>query len=130
MTDRVKFISDVFGSIVEKSTRKRIAGFCTTPGEVMAYMGKVMKLAAEAGYHKIDERIVQPSLKELYESLNRQQPDCSLSDIAELAGIAKSTVHLAINSDEDIPSSVKVRKAILQLLLDGDSGESKIRRSA
>ena len=117
LPERIKYLENVFGTVIERGTRKRIASLHATPEALNHYVVKMMQAAADAGYACLDEKIVQPSLKEMYDSLKRQRPDVvSYQSIAGVAGVGKSTVALAIESEPNTPSTLKVRSAMESMI--------------
>lgn len=114
--DRVKYLEEVFADAITPDTRERIARLHEYPGDMNAYVVKMMNKAYRAGYDVLDEQIVQPSLKERYDSMKEQfHNEFSYSSIAKIAGLGKSTVALAIESEPDTASTRKVRAAMDEL---------------
>jgi len=114
--DRIQYMKDVFGDIITPGARERIAKLYHLPGDINNYVVKKMEKAQKADYPKLDDKVVEPSLRERYEKLKDQFHDeVSLSIIGDIADIGKSTVSLAINSEPDTAATRKVKKAMDQL---------------
>lgn len=113
LPERVQYLENVFGTIIEAATRKRIARLHHTPEGLNHYVVQKMKSAALAGYDRLDGNVVQPSLKERYEALKKADSgSVSYKKIADIAGVGKSTVSLAIESEPETPATAKVAAAI------------------
>lgn len=116
LPDRLKYLREVFGEAISEGARKRIANLHTLPGDMNAYVVELMQKAQRAGYDKLNDKIVQPSLKERYDANKaRYGSDYNYRLIAETAGVGRSTVQLAIESEPDTPSTRTVRKAMDEL---------------
>nr|BDD47013.1 hypothetical protein 8 [Balneolaceae bacterium] len=111
LRERIQYLENVFGDAIEPATRRRIAQMKFTPEALNHYVAEMMKKAYLAGFDRIDDSVVQPSLKERYESL-KQTADISYSMIADEAGVGKSTVALAIESEPATPATDKVKNAM------------------
>lgn len=127
--ERVKYLENVFGDAITPATRQRIAQMHTTPEGLNHYVAHMMKKAASAGFHRIDDNVVQPSLEERYKALKNQFPhDISLQVIATEAGVGKSTVSLAIDSEPETPATEKVKEAMTRIeeeLMHGPESQRK-----
>lgn len=113
--ERVKYLENVFGEAITPSTRKRIAQMHFTPEALNHYVAQMMKKAYLAGFDRIDDSVVQPSLKERYEALKKANIGVSYSMIADEANVGKSTVSLAIEDEPATPSTDKVRGALTRI---------------
>lgn len=128
MPERVKYLDNVFGHAIEADTRKRIAMMHETPEGLNNYVATIMRKAYNAGYSRIDELVVQPSLKERYETIKKRNPDrISYSKLGKIAGVGKSTVSLAIESEPDTPATQKVSSAMdeLEERINGSSNDNR-----
>jgi len=103
---RIKYIKSVFKNAVTNEAAKRIAAICKIPLEINFYIERKMEEARRAGKKVIDGEVIQPSIRELKEAM-----DFSLKEIADQAGIGKTTVHDVINNPAH-PQAPIVRKAI------------------
>ena len=114
--ERIQYLENVFGEAISPGTRRRIAQMYSTPEGLNHYVAGMMKKASMAGYDVLDEQVVQPTLKERYDALKKRFPDLvSLSSVASIAGLGKSTVKLALDSEPETPSTDKVRIAISEM---------------
>lgn len=120
LRERIAYLSTVFGGAIEQSTRRRIAAFKFTPLEMDDFVEATMRKARELNKKVIDEQLVQPTNRELREAYG-----LSLAQIAEEAGLAKSTVHDAINNDQHRDSKA-VRTAMEKLQARHSSGQRKV----
>lgn len=114
--ERVEYLSNVFGDAITPATRKRIAAMYSKPGSMNYYVIQMMKKARTAGYDLIDDNVVTPTLKEVYDSLKEMHGNAvSYSKIAVIAGLGKSTVSLAIEEEPNTPATSKVEAAMQHL---------------
>lgn len=113
LPDRVGYLEAVFGDVITPAARERIARMHALPGDLNAYVVNLMQKAQRAGYAVLDDEIVQPSLAERYNTMKEQYGDrISYSLIGKQAGVAKSTVSLAIEKEPPTDSTSKVRRAM------------------
>jgi len=91
--ERTKYLKQVFGEAISDEARKRIVVIKKTPLAMDEYVEELMRSARKAGKKIIDGEVVQPSTRELVESL-----DLSLKEAADLAGVSKTTMHNVVNN--------------------------------
>ncbi|MEQ8578171.1 MAG: hypothetical protein RIC57_09130 [Balneola sp.] len=114
--DRVKYLEDVFADAITEEARKRIANLRFTPEDLNYFVTELMIKGMQAGYNVIDDKVIQPSLKETYEKLKEQyHDDISYSAIGKKSGHAASTVKLAIDEEPDRSSTDVIKSAIYEL---------------
>lgn len=106
---RIAYIKKVFGSAVTPEAASTVAILNKYPLQINFYLENKMEEARKAGKKVIDNEVVKPSNKELYEALK-----FSLKDIADEAGIGKTTVHDSLHNPNH-PQTVPVREAIERL---------------
>ncbi len=106
---RIKYIKSVFRDAITDEARKRIAAICKSPLQIVYYVGLKMEEARRAGKKVLDGEVIKPTIRELKEAM-----DFSLKEIAEEAGIGRTTVHDVLNNP-DHPQSEIVRKALEKL---------------
>jgi energy-coupling factor transporter ATP-binding protein EcfA2 len=132
--DRIQYMKDVFGEVITPSARERIAKLDHLPGDLNNYGVKKMEKAQKADYPKLDDKVVTPTLRERYEKLKDQFHDqVSMSKLAKMAGVGKSTVQLAIDSEPDTASTRKVKKAMDSLengLIGEQSDNNNIKKAS
>jgi len=116
--ERVEFLRTVFGSALSVNVRRRIAALIRKPLEMMFFVETKMWEAYYAGKSKLDDEVVQPTAKELYDAVKVSHPDgisykIIAEEIAEMGKpVSKTAVHDVMNSGNDHPKSKLVRQAI------------------
>lgn len=108
--ERVEYLASVFGEAIAPDVRKTMAQQCKVPAEMNARVKRAMKAARDMGYTVVDDRTVHPRMAALKDGM-----ELSLKDIAQEAGVSKSTVHRAIKADEEgreIKQTSDVRAAV------------------
>ncbi|XWN36073.1 MAG: AAA family ATPase [Balneola sp.] len=114
--DRVKYLEDVFAHAITEEARKRIANLRFTPEDLNFLVTELMIKGMQAGYHVIDDKVIQPSMKETYEKLKQQYHDeVSYKKIGDISGHGASTVKLAIDEEPDRKSTLEIKEALLHL---------------
>ncbi len=113
LPDRVKYLDDVFGSVITEEARRRVAALHSLPGDMNAYVVEKMEKAEKGGYNRLDDKVITPTLRERYEKMKALYGnDYSYGLIAREAKLGKSTVSVAIESEPERPSTQKVREAM------------------
>lgn len=105
-TERVNYLTSVFKGAITPTVRERIASKFKLPLEMNFFVYEKMVEAKRAGKNKIDEEVVPPSLRDLFESIKRSHPEeFSYNVIADFIKrekshyIGKTTVHEIITTD-------------------------------
>jgi len=104
---RVAFMGSVFGHTVAGETRETIATLEDRPAGMVSTTLKAMERAYQAGYDVVDDRIVDPTPEQLKEAL-----DVSYAEIADEAGVSKTTAHRRVTDPKDDPETDKVQAAL------------------
>jgi len=108
LTERIEYLRTVFGRAITKSARQRIATLHKFPLEMDYFIYEKMKEARLAGKTVLDDDVVQPTLKELYDAAKESDPDAiSYRKLAKEINengklnkkISEGSVHAIINSD-------------------------------
>lgn len=105
-TERVNYLQSVFKGAITPTVRERIAAKFRLPLEMNFFIYQKMVESKKIGKTKIDDEVVPPSLKDLFESIKRSHPDqFSYGVIADYIKkekdqyIGKTTVHEIITTD-------------------------------
>lgn len=105
-TERVNYLQSVFKGAITATVRERIASKFKLPLEMNYFVYQKMVEAKKVGKNKIDDEVVPPSLKDLFESVKRSHPEeFSYNVIADYIKkekhqyIGKTTVHEIITTD-------------------------------
>lgn len=107
---RVAFLAAVFDDAIAPGTRETIATLNDRPAGMVSTALKAMERARQAGYETVDDRIVDPTPEQLKDAL-----DVSFREIAEEAGVSKTTAHRRINHPQDDEETEKVQDALDRL---------------
>jgi type II secretory pathway predicted ATPase ExeA len=118
--ERVAYIKTVFKHAITPEAAKTIATVCKVPLEIVDYVEKKMIEARKVGKKVLDSEVVKPTNKELMEAY-----DLSLKNVADAAGLGKSTIHDIVNNPEH-KFSGKVSDAIQKLISDKKKDERKV----
>lgn len=129
---RRAFLEAVFGNVIEETTRKRIASTQQTPLHMKATVRDAMRMAMEAGYDRVDQRTIKPSLGERYEAVKDR---VSQKDIARKAtqiaseqdggpsNVSTSTVNKRITREQDDEYDNLAHQALDELEANADPSE-------
>ncbi|MCA0268609.1 MAG: hypothetical protein LCH53_05250, partial [Bacteroidetes bacterium] len=94
-TERVAYLAARYGDIIDAPTRDRLATKHVVPVEMDKAVEAGLTEARLAGYDRLDDRIVEPDLGEVYEQLKDR--GVTLAEIGGAAGgLSKSSVKDAI----------------------------------
>ena len=118
---RVAFMASVFGHAVADDTRETIATLEDRPAGMVSTTLKAMERAYQASYDVVDDRIVDPTPEQMKEAL-----DVSYAEIAEEAGVSKTTAHRRVNDPQEDPETDKVEAALDRI----ESSQSKKKAAA
>lgn len=97
--ERKNYLEAVYGPAISPVARERIAKKTSKPLEMEFYLREKMEEAKAAGKEQLDEEVVELTLRQRRESLG-----ASLKDVADKAGVGKTTVH---DVEEGKPSTKK-----------------------
>lgn len=86
--DRVKYLKSVYGEAMNSKARDRIATLYKVPLEMDFFVERKMAEAQKAGMNRLTEDCFEVSAQEMKQALG-----ASLQEIAEEAGVGKTTVH-------------------------------------
>ncbi len=105
-TERVNYLQAVFKGAITATVRDRIAARFRLPLEMNFFAYQKMVEARNLGKNKIDDEVVPPSLRDLFDSIKRSHPEeFSYGVIADYIKseknqyIGKTTVHEIITTD-------------------------------
>ena len=115
---REAFLQAVFKDAVAEETRETIATLEDRPAGMVSTTLKAMERAYQAGYDVVDERIVDPTPQQMKEALG-----VSFSEIADEAGVSKTTAHRRVTDPKDDEETDRVQSA-LDRLADHDTEEA------
>lgn len=107
---RIAFLAAVFRHAVADATRETIATLEDRPAGMVSTTLKAMERARQAGYEVVDDRIVDPTPTQLKDAL-----DVSFQEIAEEAGVSKTTAHRRVNDPKDDEQTDKVQSALRRI---------------
>jgi len=107
--DRIDYLKAVYGGAINSNTRHRIATLYRVPLEMDFFVEQKMSEAQRAGMKQLSEDCFEASPREMKEAL-----DVSLKQIADEAGIGKTTVHDVIAGRNDYKSEA-VKGALQRL---------------
>jgi len=107
---RVAFMASVFKEAVADETRETIATLEESPAGMVSTTLKAMERAYQAGYGTVDERIVDPTPEQMKEALG-----VSYAEIADEAGVSKTTAHRRVREPGDDEQSDEVEAALERL---------------
>jgi type II secretory pathway predicted ATPase ExeA len=94
--ERTEYIRHIYGNAVTSEAMLRIAGICKTPLNIDFYIENKMKEARKAGKKVLDDEVVQPTPKELYEA---NKNSVSIRKIAKEMQVSTTTAFDAINTE-------------------------------
>lgn len=117
---RRQYVKKVFGEAVTPEAAATIAMLNKYPLQINYYIEQKMEEAKKAGKEIIDEEVVKPTTKQLYEALQ-----FSYKQIAEEAGLGKTTVSDALHAGESHSKNEEVFEAIKRLHIK-QGGDSKL----
>ncbi len=95
--ERNNYITKIYQHAITPEARQRIISICKSPLEIDFYIENKMKEARKAGKKVLDNEVIKPTAKELYEA---NKSKISLRDIAKEINMSPTTVHDAINNSE------------------------------
>lgn len=116
--ERIEFLRAIFGRAIKPSVRKRIATVYRYPLEMLNYVETKMWEAYKAGKNTLDDEVVQPTPRELYDALKASYPDAIsykiIADEIQAEGkyIGKTTISDVLAKGNDHPKSKIVMKAM------------------
>jgi len=108
--ERVRYLKMVFGEAITAGARERIAAICRQPLEMDVFVGKRLEEAKDAGLTRLEADCIDLSPRELAAALK-----VSYREIAEEAGLGKSTVHDVLHGMGSSDSSKRVKDALERL---------------
>lgn len=108
--ERLRYLKMVFGEAIASGARERIAAICRQPLEMDVFVGKRLEEAKDAGYSRLEADCIDLSPRELAAALK-----VSYREIAEEAGLGKSTVHDVLHGMGSSDSSRRVKDALERL---------------
>lgn len=111
--ERNCYINHIYGQAITPEARIRISGLCKTPLNIDFYIENKMKEARKAGRKILDDEVVQPTPKELYEA---NKNSVSIRRIAKEMNVSPTTAFDAINTDNHKLSDAAV-EAIAKLTI-------------
>lgn len=109
--ERINFLKSVFGDAMNSEARNRVAILKKMPLEMEFFVAQKMKEAHLAGKTILDGETIQTSLLEMKESLS-----VSLGELAQMAGMGKTTVHEILHGTNTKPEKVNAVKSALDKL--------------
>lgn len=120
--ERINYIKAVWGNAISAKARERIAVLAHVPLEIDVFVESKMNEAYNAGKKQLDEETIEVPLIELFQAL-----DVSLQDVANEAGIGKTTVHDVLHNanSKQVPA---VKKA-LEKLQESKKNQSQFREA-
>jgi len=107
---RIAFLAAVFGHAIADETRETIATLEPRPAGMVSTTLKAMERAYQAGYEVVDDRIVNPTPEQLKDAL-----DVSYAELAEEAGVSKTTAHRRVQDPQKDDETDKVQEALRRL---------------
>lgn len=94
--ERIAYINHIYGKAITGEAGNRIAGLCKTPLNIDFYIENKMKEARKAGKKILDDEVIQPTPKELYEA---NKNNISIRKIAKEMQVSATTAFDAINTE-------------------------------
>jgi len=109
-SERVLYLQSRFGDAITPGAREKIAALNRVPLQMDVFVKKCMIEAHAAGLDKLTEECIEVSLSAIKEAL-----EVSLADIANEAGIGKTTVSDVLNNRGTKKSTEAVKGALDRL---------------
>lgn len=110
--ERDRYLTDVFGALIEPPARARIAALCTLPEQMNQFVRDKQREARRLGQATIGDAVVHPTLAEMKQALGEE---ASYRKIARAAGLSEKTAHEAVHTGDRHPQSPVVRQAMQRI---------------